>query len=402
MSAKSTRALVLPHTSPPDMWRLKYLALLFDHIAIPHPDDQAVVNRFDWEEKVPEKFQVSSVSPAEQLPFLRDADYTERYRATVHSLEPIRHRNVLEILPLRPGSREDTTKLLQFVANAVSSYQLVEAAIPDRTMQAPPFDMPLGFYNPMDISLEWVAPLQAVPKIRSLGNPQSVLNAHGLWSAVAWLRLGCVAKYLRKACLADAVPTSLDEVTSKILLAIASGTGSPVTVPQQHDLALYWGVLNPLKLKDHLENMTWHDVFDLRRELLPVYGRIRNEVQSRIRRFGPTPNSDLQEYRSSIFSLRMEFEQLQEKELESIKSTGIKALFTVGGAIAAAFVLAGSWPLIAAMLGGGALSAPDLQSWYLSSRNKRKHVMHPIFALEQVAHQATLNAAQPSLTSGPS
>lgn len=390
-----SRALVLPHYELPDMWRLKYLALLFDHIAIPNPKDEAVVNAFDWEERPAKKFGVGSVIPAAQMPFLRDPDYAERYQELLTQLGPISHRGTIEVLPSKPLSKEDSRMLLRFVGDTISNAALVEAAVPDRTINPPPFKIPNHSTNvPFDMDLEWVGVRQATPKITQLGTPQKVPNVDEAWSNVAWLRLGAAAKFLRKACQMNAVPTALDDATSRLLLAIASGAGSPIARPQQQEMALAWDILNPHKLRAHLDDMNWRDVIDLRRELLPAFGRIRSEVQRRIEGLGPTQATDLQQYRSALAVLHKDFADLQARELEAMRSASLKGLFTAGSTVTSvAVVVAGAWPILAYLLAGGAavgggITSSDLQKWFLAWKGKRNHVMYPIFSLEQEA-QAT-------------
>jgi len=340
----------------------------------------------DYKLEIPDSAGVTEVRPGDQMPFLREQDYDERYRGLVSTLSPLQHRGLVDFLPLRPADKDDALNLLQFVAHAVSNAKMVEAAVPDKSMAAPTMIIPSGIVTPTEINLDWVGHLKVQPRLHTLGNPHSLANVHPQWSAVAWLRLGTIAKFVRKACLNDATPAALDEVSSRILLALATDSSSAVTAVQQQDVAFAWDLLDPHKLEPVLRDLNWNEVLKLRRQLLPTYANIRREIQKRVDRLLPNNAPPITNVRAALAELKREFIQLQEKELEALQSLEIKGYFTAASGVPLALSAAGiviplTWAAVATSLSGLAASN-DLHKWFLAWRRRKKHIYNPIFALQ--------------------
>jgi len=357
---------------------LKYLALMFDRLLLPHPADEGVINARE------ERFLHASgrefVQGSVFAPFLRSPDYSEAFALLRERLSPIEHRGVVAILPHRENDQRTVSARREAYESAIANSAVVEAAIPDRDTVAPSFQLPSGIYYGMQVRPEGTA--NTSPK------PHEVPSLPREWSEAAWLRVGAALKYLRVAHTLNATPVGFDRPNIQILHHLAISSSSFVPELAAGEFGFAESVMDPERLEAHLNGMTWKDVLETRKLLLPRVAGLRKLVEQRnaqINRF--RHDRSPQFLRDEVRKLWLEFEALEKKQADDLsKVTAGLQLEMIAAAILAygsSIVLPGSWPAIFAVLIGASIKKGEVRDYVLSRKAKRNHIMYPFFFLER-------------------
>lgn len=400
-NSQRSEGLLLPSDAPPALTDIKRNLLFFDRLSIQDADDSHLIN--SAERSIPTDSPQATIISAPTVPYPRVAEYAELYQELREQLVAPMHRGQIVFLPSKMKS-EEIDRLVPVYAGAVSQEELLSVAVPDRTA-SPPLTRPVsGLLTPLTgaISKDLKLKLRSeIPGPASLGNRKS--QADTLWTLVACGRWGQTLKYLEHARQRNAIPVSTTASTDKMLARIIRNQLVPVGDESIDDLILPYELFDELALNDLLKDMTWKDVFELRRKLLPALENLRSVVVRhgiRIDLQAESAETRFERVRDELAQLKKSFVKAQEDASVALTKLGVQSVLkgaagVSGGAATkavAGFMVPGiGWTgvllgcVVGVTVAGGALSS-QLSEYFVQ---RRKLKSHPLFVLSQCATLAS-------------
>src|SRR5687768_6266923 len=128
MSQHPISAFLLPSDVPPSVTTIRRHVLFFDDLIIPDPDDEALINVGEMNEKFP-NMTVSNAGRWAAFP--RTDGYVEAARYVVAESVELTKRAILRVAKPRDGRTPSVIRRLGMYHGAVSTESLVRAAVPD-------------------------------------------------------------------------------------------------------------------------------------------------------------------------------------------------------------------------------------------------------------------------------
>ncbi len=322
---KSFKGLILPYDTPPRRSAIKRQLIFFDSLLMPSHDDIALVN----DGEVKEKFPGAEIVWARRTPFPRSDDYSDMMQSFQSETIALQNRGLLQFLSPTTHGLDPASNWLVY-HSAISVPELVCAAVPDASTVPPSIAPHDGVYTGMTMSMGGHKSKYELPT----HNPHDLSDVHEQWGGIAQGRLGRFVKFIRRCNFESAAPIALDSINSSLLRTMNS---QPIITQNQNEenaaqAAISMDVVDPLILDQALVDMSWNEVLEIRRLILPKISIVREELIKRVSRINPgTGNVSL--YQQSLQNMHDELDRYNDELNEAWDSLGISGLLKGGGAI---------------------------------------------------------------------
>ena len=384
MSQPAFRALVLPADEPPRRSSLKRQLLFFDGIVLIHPDDRALVNDQEITETFPGgvKFGWSS-----RAPFPRSEHYAEAMLDILDETRDLQAQGKIKVLkPQDSVRRVDPGVHWTAYMTAISNADLLQAAIPDCGSSKVPIQLPNGVYSGLELAphgqrSRYAVDCPAVATLPGVGQD---------WQLLGQIRLGRCLKFTRVASSAGASPVALDEPNRNLALALTGQMLRPSTVELANS-AIALDAVDPVALDKALLSMSWNETMALRKEVLPVVGRLREVLIDSVKKVPTVANLDRSLYSKALQDLKADFERARDEVAKKWRELKIGVISKTLGAEAAVILglsfipCAPTASLIEKIIGGallgGAAITKELQA-LIPAHTKLKS--HPIYFFDHL------------------
>lgn len=381
---KKHQGLIIPGDAPPTVASLKRQLLFFDSIAIADPQDKALVNSSE----ISERFPGMHITWADYARYPLIEGYDEEYEYVLRDTKSLVNRGLLRILPSRERSVDDAGANFVLYNSAISVQGLVFEAIPDRNNGKPLVSIPDGMISGGGLSKSGH---RSKYELR-VNNPCKLNGVPAEWETLAYLRLGRVLKYMRRANASGYFPVATDLVSHKLCSALSSSSGyvDQVHLANCEDLATYsisLDVVDVCELENALNDMSWADVLKVRREILPKVAEFREYIFSN---YNILSVHDLtqDEVSKIVAKSRSEFERCQDELASAWEKLRIASVLKGGGITGSGAVgmslvpsVTGTWDeILIRVVGAGLAAAAALTSEVqalIPAHRKLKN--HPLF-----------------------
>ena len=329
----TAKALILPADVPPRASSVKRQLLFFDSVLLIDPEsDAAILNPGE----VSETFENGrTVRWGEYCPYSRSSEYVESHRLLFAATHKLQTQGKIRILKAAPASVMDPK--FSWIASAAASQDevLLRSALPDYQPEADPYYLkPNSWYLgmvPSAIGYESKHRWMLESSHREL--PELATE----WNRLGWVRLGRTIKSLRRAGIESALPVALERVNQNICLALGSKSyKNPPSAPDLANHAISVDVVDPAHLDDKLNDLTWDEVVQLRKAVLPHVAKLRQLLVDAVAIAQVPQNADPQAYLRALRELKEKHKRATNDAREawsrlSFKTVETAALSTMGG-----------------------------------------------------------------------
>jgi hypothetical protein len=373
-------ALVFPGDLPPRRSSLKRLLLFFDELNLPHPADRALVNENEIIEDFP---SFGKIIWAEQGRFPRSEEYDNSMLELIRETSELQNRGLIRFLASKEAGDPDASLRLAAYAAAITSEELVKAAVPDLKPEVNPTIPDTIFYG------FGMAPKGQKSRFHVDVRDPYTLPEMREWSSLGWLRLARSIKYTTKAQWKGLVPISLDSINKNISLALgAKAFQTNITNEQLSNLAISVDAVDTEKLEKELVDLPWREVLKIRKEVLPKVAALRKAVIKSCVSISRSRMESLTDYEGQIIRLRQDLESAKSELANKWHELALGGILKIGGVCTttAAIVLPSSWLEIMKTVVAGGLVAGAAISGEVNAvvSSYRKVQQHPLLFLDQL------------------
>ena len=371
--------LLLPEDSPPRRSTIRRLLLYFDGVALPDAGDRALINAGEIVERFAHP-SITKVEWGERGLFPRTPEYESVVVELAQETQALQKRDLLRILPSTTQS-DPVSRLVSYHA-AIANESVVRAAVPDIDSGRKPCTpstilvgaaiAPAGFKSRYDL------PFRA---------PVGLDEAPG-WGALAWLRIGRAIKYLERARVIGLAPFAADLANAQLCMALAGYEQSSMSNDEMVDIALAYDLVDQTKLEKALADLSWAEVLELRRQILPHVSKIRQKILQASANLHLSSES-LTEYRKQLRLLRERLESAQAEVDKKWRELGLAILLRGSGAVGTetvleTFVLPTTWTerllrIVGLSLAAGARLTTEIRQLYTARTTLRES---PLFCVD--------------------
>ncbi|MHB1516436.1 MAG: hypothetical protein ACYCVY_12180 [Acidiferrobacteraceae bacterium] len=375
-------AFIVPSDSPPDPTFVKQQLLVFDQVILANREDAALLNSGEMQEQFP-GMTVTRIAPT--APFPRTLDYEERYSHLLREADLFVRRGIVRVSSSTqpPIYQEPGSTYLAFQA-AISNEALVRSAIPDYSERGnPAAALREGIYQGFI-----TVPVGLKSQFSVDNAPYMVPDVQPQWSDLAHVRVGRMMKYLRRVYTEGYCPVVSDHINESILYQITSQFmyRFPTDASDLSGLAISLDVFDSNAMETLLRGMTWTDVAQLRKQVLPHMANLRRAISKGSTHLRDAATTDLDAHRKQVYRMQEEFAGKKEALADALRALGIESVLSVfelvaGGAGLHFIIPQLSWTDAFVGLVAGALAVPGKVkhslAQYLVAR--RKVSSHPLF-----------------------
>ena len=382
MQSHSSGVLLLPGDTAPSRRCIKRLLLFHNSVWIPEADDRAFVN----EHEITEEFQgFGKIMWAERGRFPRNNGFEDQLEGIFRETADVQSRGLLRFLPCSEPQPPDPRLRLNAYAAAISDQLMVTSAVPDLNLGKTP-KIPDTIFFGAEMS-----PRGARSRYEVAARSPHHMPESEEWTFLAWLRLGRTIKFLERAQYRGLIPVSLDWPNQNICLSLGSKLfPAEVSVGQLAEFAISLGAVDIDALETQLDNLSWREVLNLRREVLPKVAELRTTILKRLPKFSASHSSTLEKYEAEIHELRKDLGERREqfgKKLQEVGLSGVGKIAT--GAIGlgvGTIVFPSSWlQILGTVAAAGIVPAIEFAGEIHSLLSARKKVaQHPLLFFDEL------------------
>lgn len=375
------RGLIMPGDTVMPVGKIKKHLLFFDEVVLPDLSDCSLVADREISDTYPDGMEIWL---SDRVPFTQEEDYEAKFAELIIGTEQLRRRGILTVLHQNDWRIIDPWLRLHLFKAAIADARLVKSAIPDISANKR-IKIPDGVYGDGDIVKSgW----KRIPQIRT-DPPFRIQGIDDYWNIMAYSRIGRATKYIRVAQIKNAAPVAFDDSTSNILLALGRLSFQDLPKPDMMaNLAIYTDVINSEELERALEDLSWDDIIQIRREILPTVANYRAEIIKKARRICNEGIIDFTRYGEIIAADRSALDDAKEKlqtAWQGLKIvSSLKCLAASAGAGAVALLVPSDWTaLLATILTGIAMGGGAVAGEIKTVLQARESVMkQPLFVLD--------------------
>jgi len=387
-------ALIIPADNFASDAALKKMVLFFDSVTLVNSSDSALVNEFE----VREKFENMEISWSARNPFPRAENFIDEMQSLLSQTSTFQSRSIIRLTPSTPLSSLDAGMNYSLWHSAIANNDLVTAAAPDRFTNPKPVLGISGYMRGGAISVGNARSKYEITEAK----PSIVLeDVDEDWTLYAHLRLGRALKFLRQSHALGLSPIALDLPNQQILKASSAFDTLIVRNQSERSTILHdqvnfdFDIFEPEEFNKHLSDMSWNDVQQLRRHLLPGMNGLRAYLRRSIRLQGLASTAGVEVYNKELVKLLSEYKVAKEKlitDWEKLRvgtvtklgagvgaGVGLGALGTGAGLIGT--VVGAPWvDLLVTIFAGGLIGVGQLTSELQSLiPSKRVVKQHPLY-----------------------
>lgn len=321
--AKISPILLVPSDAPPSIEYVKKLCIFFPKIILPHYDDQALIHERD----IIERFPDFEIFWAEGNTYPRSDDYVNTIGDIITSSSIMQKRGAIQIL-----SKEDIKKAIDpgihYVTfmSVTTDKALVTSAIPDARNDFKP--KWTGYIRGFELTQKgYVSKYSQI----GLGEAAVVANVPEEWSYVGHLRLGRFFKYNTIASIYGYNSYYYDAINDSIGRSVNKEIDKQdINCDNLSDYLFSSLMLDAVEIKD-IENMSWLDVLEVRRRVLPEYSKLLDFFEKKQARL-----AKLNRQSDSIYDfmdgVQNEYAKIKDEYKEALYKLGVGSLFKFAGA----------------------------------------------------------------------
>ena len=376
---KEIKSLILPGESPPSESQLKRQLLFFDSILIIHPDDRALIN----EGEIVEKFPNTTIKWAEQNSFPRVADYEEKFEYLLERTLFPQKKGLIKVVTPTSGQIIDPGINWTLFHTAITNSQLVKSAKTDKHIGSPKFQ-----HKGIVLGLA-IAQTGYQSKYKLDWKPPANDDIEDDWTVIGYLRIARMIKSLRRAYGEGANPVSIDAVNQSILTSLSNEILNSLgdTSPDLASLSISMDVVDPVELESALEDMSWEEVREIRKRILPKVAELRSFLLNKVHWLHNRNSNDIEIYLNELKNLKLDYENKKKELKKTWEQLRIASILKTGGIVGTGNIglsllpMNISWidwmmKLIGTGLVGTAVITPELKSLIPARREVKKH---PLF-----------------------
>ena len=321
----------------------------------------------------------------------RSDGYSEEFGYILRDTQKLQRRGIFRVL--RPYAKNSNDAGVNFMLynSAISDSGLVKRAIPDFISTCKPkISIPNGMVTGGGLTQSGYRSKYEL----NVKAPCKIEKIDDSWQTLAYLRTGRILKAMRRSYLEGMFPIAFDETSQNIFSIIAERflfTDNYVDSSFHEGVAnssISLDVIDPVELEMAVDNMSWDDVLQIRKEILPVVASFRDYVLKKISVISNNHYSDSELIRKEIIQLKMDFENKREEVIMQWEKLRIASILKFGGVVGAGKVGLSLLPintisfsnLLINIVSGGLIGMatlkPEIQGLIIAKSNLRKH---PLF-----------------------
>lgn len=327
-------ALIIPADNFANDAALKKMVLFFDSVTLVNSSDSALVNEFE----VREKFEGMEVAWSARNPFPRSESFSDEMQRLLSETLSFQSRRIIRLTPATPMSSLDAGMNYSLWHSAIANKDLVTAAAPDRFTNPKPTLGISGYMRGGTISVGNARSKYEITETK----PSVVLeNVDEDWTLYAHLRLGRALKFLRQSHALGLSPIALDLPNQQILkassefdtLIVRNQSETPAVLHNQVNFD--FDIFEPEEFNNHLNDMTWSDVQQLRRHVLPGMNGLRTYLRRSIRLKGLASTAGVEAYNKELVKLLSEYRVAKEKLTTDWEKLRVGTVTKIGAGVGA-------------------------------------------------------------------
>lgn len=311
-------AFIVTHDHPPSLSNLKRLSLMNDVVYFSDLNDLALI--CDDETSSVDNgvtFRMGGVAP-----YPRESEYESIFTENLNHSEQMINEKIL--FPINTLNINNYTPALHWMAyqSAIKDKELVRSA----SEEVPGVSLINGIYSPLSIataqgrSNHWYK-REETESIEGMSPETQILSQ---------VRVGRALKSLSMASSLGASPVVLDDINSKVISRLLHDKNYQLDIHTYANSAIEQEILDISILEKELEDVSWQDILQMRRETLPAINKTRRFLLDSSMALFPFASASPNEFKNKAIELRKEYWKLKHEEQRKWHQLGLSTAISTG------------------------------------------------------------------------